>query len=133
MVKRKKKQNNQVKLPPPLPQPRTNEIQVTTNTAYDLAKLHNDAPDVTYETIMDTTNPAYGLTLSASAGLSVDTNISYGIVKDIRTTATNGAQQQDETPPATNPTVENTRDSEVVYCPCVTHPTYKEEVYDHND
>ncbi len=73
-------------LPPPLiPQPRTNQIQVTTNTAYASATLLNDAPDVIYETIMDTTNPAYGLRLSASAGISVDTNISYGIIKDTRT------------------------------------------------
>ncbi|XP_064396377.1 uncharacterized protein LOC135343303 isoform X2 [Halichondria panicea] len=94
-------------LPPPsLPQPRTNQIQVTTNTAYDLTTLHNDAPDVTYETIMDTTNPAYGLRLSASAGISVDTNISYGIVNPI---TAKSAQQQDETP-ATNPTFEDARD-----------------------
>ncbi len=82
--------------PPPLPQPRTNQIQVTT----------------IYETIMDTTNPAYGLTLSASAGISVDTNNAYGMVKDTRTTATNSTQQQDETPPATNPTFS---DFEVAY------------------
>ncbi len=41
------------------------------------------------------------------AGISVDTSIAYGMVKDIRTTATNSAQQQDETPPATNPTFED--------------------------
>ncbi len=92
--------------PPPLPQSRTNQIQVTTNTAYASATSLNDAPDAIYETIMDTTNPAYGLTLSASAGISVDTNSAYGMVKDIRITATNAAQQQDETPPATNPTFE---------------------------
>ncbi len=103
--------------PPPLPQPRTNQIQVITNTAYNLTTLHNDVPaaDATYETTMNTTNPAYGLTLSASAGISI---------------AVNSAQQQDETPPATNPTFE---DEEIFYFPCVTHPTYKEEVYNHND
>ncbi len=110
--------------PPPLPQSRTNQIQVTTNTAYASATSLNDAPDAIYETLLDTTNPAYGLTLSASAGISVDTNSAYGLtlsagggisvdtnsaygmVKDIRTIATNAAQQQDETPPATNPTFE---------------------------
>ncbi len=101
--------------PPPIPQPRTNQIQVTTNTAYASATLLNDAPDVIYETIMDTTNPAYGITLSVSAGISVDTNIAYDMVKDTRTTATNSAQQQDETPPATNPTFEDARDFEVAY------------------
>ncbi len=118
--------------PPPLPQPRTNQIQVTTNTAYNLTTLHNDVPaaDATYETTMNTTNPAYGLALSTSGGISVDTNISYGIVNPI---TANSAQQQDETPPATNSTFEDARDFEVVYFPRVTHPTYKEEVYSHND
>ena len=125
VAKRKKKQNNHAndptynypdELPPPLPQRRTNQIQVTT----------------IYETIMDTTNPAYGLTLSASAGISVDTNIAYDIIKDILITATNGAQQQDETP-ATNPTFEDASDFVINNCPRVTHPTYKEEVYSLND
>ena len=109
----------------PLPQPRTNdhEIQMTTD---------NDSPDHNYETTMNTTNPAYGLTLSASAGISVYTNIAYGMVNDIPITATNSAQQQDETPPATNPTFEDGMqyDHELANCPSVAHPSYKQEVYD---
>ncbi len=56
------------------------------------------APDHNHETTMDTAaaNPAYyGVTLSASAGIPIDTNIAYGMINPI--TATNSAQQQDET------------------------------------
>ncbi len=80
-------------LPPPPPQPETDNDDIQ----------DNDSPSHNYETLMDTTNPAYGLTLSASAGISVDTNSAYGMVKNIRTTATNAAQQQDETPPCYQP------------------------------
>ncbi len=72
--------------PPPPPQPETNDnnIQMTTE---------NDSPDHNYETPMNTTytSPAYGLALSASAGISVDTNIAYGMI-------TNSAQQEYEAP-----------------------------------
>ncbi len=66
--------------PPPPPQPETDDdIQ------------DNDSPDHNYETTMNTTNPAYGLALSAGGGISVDTNIAYGMI-------TNSAQQQYEVP-----------------------------------
>ncbi len=90
--------------PPPLPQPRINKIQVTTNTAYALARLDSDALNYTHETTMDTANPAYGRTLSAE-GIPIDTNSAYGMIQDVPITATNSAQQQDET--ATNPTFED--------------------------
>ena len=50
------------------------------------------------------------------------------MIKDI---PTNSAQQQDETPPATNPTFEDAL-YELANCPSVTHPTYKQEVYNPN-
>ncbi len=101
-------------LPPhPLPQPETNDQR---------------APDHNHETTMDTAavNPAYGVTLSASASIPIDTNIAYGMINPI--TATNSTQQQDETAPATNPTFEDA----LANCPSVTHPTYKQEVYNPN-
>ena len=67
--------------PPPLSQAETNDHEIQ----------DNDSPDHNYETTMNTTNPAYGLTLSTSAGISVDTNIAYGII-------TNSAQQEYEVP-----------------------------------
>ncbi len=102
----------------PLPQPETNdhEIQVTTD---------NDSPDHNYETTMDTVNPAYGITLSASACIPIDTNIAYGMIE------VTAAQQQGETPPAPNPTFEDAV-YELANCPSVTHPTYKQEVYNPN-
>ncbi len=83
--------------PPPLPQPRI-KIQVTTNTAYGLARLDSDALSHTHETTMGTANPAYGRTLSAE-GIPIDTNSAYGMIQDIP--ITNSAQQQHET--AINP------------------------------
>ena len=67
--------------PPPLSQPETDDDDIQ----------DNDSPDHNYETTMNTTNPAYGLALSASAGISVDTNIAYGMI-------TNSAQQEYEVP-----------------------------------
>ncbi len=74
---------------PPLPQPRTNAIQVTTNTAYALAKL---ALSHTHETTMDTANPAYGLTYDypdelpplpqpRTDAIQVTTNTAYALAR----------------------------------------------------
>ncbi len=67
--------------------------------------------------------------LSASASIPIDTNIAYGMINPI--TATNSAQQQDKTAPATDLTV-TFEDAELANCPSVTHPTYKQEVYNPN-